>query len=279
MSLETQIAALVTAANTLTAAVDGKVAEIDVKVNQATAAVPATVRAEVVKDLYVDAAVGDDNNAGTMGAPLKTVGAALGKIITGGVGFIFLQRGQVHEVGSNNVNAKVITFLPYGAALAKPVLRGRVSYFGETGYAIVNAFEGAGLISVKFSEIRVETGILPPGATKYPTPDFGGFFSRSGGFGESVTFEVMFHKCEVDIQDFTLFSTYYGSMTLSLAISAVTKSGTEDKIVRSTIPKVIDIVSLTISGFPAGSTVDTLFTLTSGGYIARTSTATVNNAA
>lgn len=279
MSLETQIAALVASANALTAAVNGKVGEIDVKVDQATAAVPATVRAEVVKSFYVDAAVGNDAAAGTLAAPLKTVGAALSKVITGGVGFIYLQKGQVHEVTRNNVNEKVITFLSYGAGTVKPVLRGVISYYGAGSEAIVNAFEGSGRISLKFSDIRVETGVLTQGATKYATTDFGGFFSRTGGFGESVTFEVMFLKCEIDIQDFQLFSTYYGSMTLSMVSSAVTKNGSEDKIVRSSIPKIIDITGLTITGFPAGSTVDTLFTLTSGGYIARNTTNTLNNAA
>ena len=76
MSLETTIAALVTAANALTNEVSGKIADINKKVLAATDAVPALVRSLSSQNYYIDAVDGDDNNAGTLAKPLKTALAA-----------------------------------------------------------------------------------------------------------------------------------------------------------------------------------------------------------
>lgn len=78
MSLESQIAALVSAANSLTSQVAGKMAGIDQKVNAATAAVSERLRKDMNSIVYVDSSSGDDSNAGsTRDSAKKTIHAAI----------------------------------------------------------------------------------------------------------------------------------------------------------------------------------------------------------
>lgn len=99
MSLETQIAALVTAANNLTAAVNGKMAAIDQKVNAATDSVPGVVRGLANQTFYIDAIDGNDANAGTSsGSPLKTAAAASAKFVSGSQVTLWFKTKQTHVV-------------------------------------------------------------------------------------------------------------------------------------------------------------------------------------
>ncbi|MNC52894.1 hypothetical protein D3C75_1022650 [compost metagenome] len=137
-----------------------------------------------------------------------------------------------------------------------------------------SAFLASTRVTLKSSDIRIETG-LANGKAQYGA-DYGGLITRAGGDGESVNFEVYFHKCDIQIQDVPLFTSYYGFMSLSFANSTVTKGGTQTKIVNSDLPKLVDITSVGISGFGSGSTVDSLFSLNSGGYISRQANSTVS---
>lgn len=96
MSLETQIAALVTASNSLTAAINGKITEINAKVKQATDSVPSVVRSLARQYFYIDAVNGDDNNDGTSAKPLKTASAAQSRAVNGGVVELRFKGGQTH---------------------------------------------------------------------------------------------------------------------------------------------------------------------------------------
>jgi len=277
MSLESVITGLVTACNTLTAAVTNKIAAIDQKVAAATEQVPAAVRAEVVKTIFVDSAAGLDTNTGlTTDKPLKSIGAAINKIMSGGTAEIRLKRGQVYEVGEHlggsNVDRKAILFIPYGTASARPIIRG-VCQSAPEGY-ICNAFLGQTEVNIKFTDCRVETGVAP--GPVYSTNDYGGLFSRGGGVGESVSFRVFFHRSELYVQDVATFTTYFGFMNLSIALSSVVKNGKQTKIVLSEIPKVVDIATVSISGYGASATIDDLFNLTAGSYIARKSYSTIS---
>lgn len=80
MSLETQIAALVTAANALTESVNGKMTEINQKVNDAVASVPGSVKSylEFRTAYYLDSVNGNDANDGLSWAKAKkTLKAAI----------------------------------------------------------------------------------------------------------------------------------------------------------------------------------------------------------
>lgn len=278
MSLETQIAALVTAANNLTGAVSNKIASIDQKVAAATEQVPATVRAEVSKILYVDSAAGLDTNTGlTTDKPLKTIGAAINKVMSGGTAEIRLNRGKVYEVGAslggNDVDRKAILFIPYGAAANKPTIRGVV--MASPNGTICNAFEGKTDVSIKITDCRIETGLSPNGPV-YTYLDYGGFFSRGGETGESVSFKVFLHRCDLYVQDVATFTTYFGFMQLSVALSAIYKNGAQAKIVDSAIPKIVDISTTSVSGYGASTTFEVLFSMNAGGYIARKSDSSIN---
>lgn len=273
MSLESTIAALVTASNNLTNAVNGKIASIDSKVAEATAAVPAVVRAEVSKSIYVDASVGLDTNAGTSeAAPLKTIGAALGRTMTGGTSYIYLRKGQVHQVGrivgNYNADRRAITFMPYGAEASAPIVRAMPGKASDMDAAYVAGFQGSNSLSLKFVDVRIETGINNTGLPIYDS-GFGGFFTRSAAFGESVSFEVMFLRCTVVIQDFKLLTTYYGFAKIGFAQSSIVKGGVETKIIASAIPKMLDISTVSIEGFGAGATVETLFNISAGNTVSR----------
>lgn len=275
MSLESVIAGLVSACNTLTAAVTSKIQVIDQKVAAATEQVPAAVRAEVVKVLFVDSAAGLDTNVGSMAAPLRSIGAAINKVMSGGTAEIRLNRGQVYEVGDqlggNNVDRKAIMFIPYGSATAKPIVRG-VCRSTTDGY-ICNAFMGQTEVNIKFTECRLETGIAA--GALYSTGDWGGFFSRGAGQGESVSFRVFIHRSELYVQDVPTFTTYFGFMNLSIALSSIIKNGKQTKIVDSQIPKIVDLATTSISGYGTSATLESLMSLEAGSYIARKSYTTV----
>lgn len=62
------------------------------------------------KTVYVDAVNGDDNNPGTVDAPLKTIRKAVNAIPVGGFGKIYLANSSVHKVSGIAVINKVIYF-------------------------------------------------------------------------------------------------------------------------------------------------------------------------
>lgn len=99
MSLETQIASLVTASNNLTAAINGKITEINAKVKQATDSVPSVVRGLSRQVFYIDAIDGDDNNDGkTLARAFKTTAGAQAHAVNGSVVELRFRGGQVHYV-------------------------------------------------------------------------------------------------------------------------------------------------------------------------------------
>jgi len=79
MSLESQVADLVTASNALIATFSGKNAEINKAVAAAIAAIPSNE-----KSFYINSITGDDKNPGTAAAPLKTLKQALYNTPSGG---------------------------------------------------------------------------------------------------------------------------------------------------------------------------------------------------
>ncbi|RUR46209.1 hypothetical protein [Vreelandella populi] len=73
MSLESQIAALVSAANNLTSQVAGKMAGIDKAVKNAVEGIPREIERKMDREVFVDQLNGDDNNPGTSANPVKTI--------------------------------------------------------------------------------------------------------------------------------------------------------------------------------------------------------------
>lgn len=284
MTLETSIANLVEAANTLTAAVNGKVAQIDAKVDAATKAVPAAVVAEMSKTLYVDANAGIDTAVGTMAAPLKTIEAALAKIPAGAIGLIYLRKAQIHSIGGvtpahkDNCGRKRINFNAYGAETEKPVIQQVLGLFAQSGLYRGAAFEAGTEISIKFSNLKVKTGFLPNGGSLYGNfdiGDYGGFFTRTAGSagGEgSINLNAVFYAVDIEIEDGPLVTTNNGFINLSLRDCTITRTGQASLICQSPTPKVLDMTNVKMTGFAQGATVETLFKLAEGTYLSRRQT-------
>lgn len=102
MSLESQIADLVSATNSLIAAFNTKKAGIDAAVAAAIAAVPTNY-----KSYYVNALSGSDNAEGTAAAPLKTIDKAVGNTPVGGVCLVYLQ-ADYQLTGVVNVDGRYL---------------------------------------------------------------------------------------------------------------------------------------------------------------------------
>ncbi|MCG9780420.1 hypothetical protein [Photobacterium damselae] len=107
MSLEQQVANLVQASNNLTKAVNDKISEIDAKVNQATSAVPATVKALFDQTLYVNETTGNSANDGLSDAkPLKYLEDAIYKVPAGGKARIVVRTNIVKFHNKWEMNGK-----------------------------------------------------------------------------------------------------------------------------------------------------------------------------
>jgi len=95
MSLEQNIADLVTVGRRLTDEVAGKMKSIDDRVAEALRVAP-----EMVRVYVLDAVAGDDKAAGTSAAPLKTLAEAVKRTPMGGFLDVRLRKEQVHEVSA-----------------------------------------------------------------------------------------------------------------------------------------------------------------------------------
>lgn len=109
MSLESQIAALVNAANNLTSEVANKMSGIDQKVDQATEAVPGAIHTEMYKTLWVDAINGSNSNEGTRDKPKKTIHAAIEEVPIGGKGIIYLRSNASHQLIGTGVQNRFVS--------------------------------------------------------------------------------------------------------------------------------------------------------------------------
>lgn len=129
MSMETTITSLVAAANKLTSAVNGKVAEIDASVVAAVRAIP-----EMSRSFYVDAVSGNDLALGSVEAPLKSIKEAMGRSNTTPYVTIYLKAAQTHEYAAPtdqtpywSISNKLI-FMMYGTG-SKPVFSPKVGEY------------------------------------------------------------------------------------------------------------------------------------------------------
>ncbi|MCD9468548.1 hypothetical protein [Photobacterium iliopiscarium] len=145
MSLEQQIGALVKASENLTGAVNGKIGEIDKKVNIATSAVPEQIRKNMYVTRYVDASNGDDSRSGESKSNAKrSVQSALDSAPVGSVIWCSLQNGQEHQISSRiPCLNKTIIFSPWIYSSDRPTLRA-VSYVEDGKCLIGTIMEPSG---------------------------------------------------------------------------------------------------------------------------------------
>jgi hypothetical protein len=131
MSLESQITALVSAANKLTSEVANKMKGIDQKVDKATAAVPEAIKSASYTRLFVNSVTGNDSNDGLSASrPKKTIAHAVGAVPDGFIGRIDLSPGEYRLDHDVNVSGKVISIHGQSQNKSDYVLKA-VPYYDE----------------------------------------------------------------------------------------------------------------------------------------------------
>lgn len=206
MSLESVIAGLTTACKELTSEVANKMKGIDKKVDEATAAVPATVRALSKQAFYIDAEYGDDQNAGTSeSAPLKTIKAVGKHAVSGAEVMVYLKAGQVHEVIGFGfyLSTGMIGFYSWGDYMTagKPEIRFRPMFDAEANqYRGYVAGLSTGNIMCRFCNLTVDfdasLGVMSTQTS---------FFAYSNS---AIT--VILHEGHIKLRNAPLLAAYSG---------------------------------------------------------------------
>ncbi|WP_210447829.1 hypothetical protein [Vibrio crassostreae] len=93
-----EIGELIDSVNELTGTVAGKMAEIDQKVDDATASVPSAIKSLADQTFYIDAISGSDSNSGGLNSPFKTIYRVQEELVNGSRIRIYLRTGQVHNI-------------------------------------------------------------------------------------------------------------------------------------------------------------------------------------
>ena len=211
MSLESQITALVSAANKLTSEVANKMKGIDRKVDQATASVPRAIRAAADQVYYIDAANGDDSNSGLSGAnALKTIAGVNNKIVPGGVVQITVREDQIHIVEGDVLRASGCSILvrSWGTATnIRPTIQWKPVYDPDNG---INAGRGLALtncsitfLGVNLDIANLENGVQLSGMSAFVFP-------------ERSHVNVYLRECEVTVNNAPFAASYAGYDSLDI---------------------------------------------------------------
>jgi hypothetical protein len=242
-----QLIAEVTA---LTATVRDKDKAISSAVAAAVAAAPTMERI-----FYVDAVLGLDTAAGTAAAPFKTVKRAVEAIPYGGGGFIYLEGGQDHDIGSINLIWRHVVMATKTGASARARIANRcfTATSSDSSSAVNNSTTG-----FQISHAYLGLNNLTIRTADYSTPDstfnntYQGFIRRNdrpGGF-------VQVSQCDIQLGDTPfLRQTFNGqAITLSLYTVNVTRVGPVEKsmalLESNGVPLTLMASSVT---FPAGA--------------------------
>jgi len=236
VSLETQIAALVEAANNLTGAVNGKMSEIDQKNDDFVNSFQSNLIGALSKTLYVNSATGNDANPGTSGSfPKKTIESAIAVVPSGANLTIYIAGDQTHKVSAIYVYGKNITFIKWGGT-ANPIITSEPAAYEATqtygvGFRVYNS-------RFTFRECTIDTGEFLPGATT--ASSWAGFFGRS----DNANAYVFLFSCKVILRiaplltipsGGSLFDLSFYNTTIERAVSAVTGSLTRPPLVRNEV--------------------------------------------
>lgn len=213
MSLESDVANLVTKTNELITYVNGKKASIDAAVAAAIAAAPETART-----WYVDQISGLDTNAGTQAAPFKTIGKAISSTPKSGVCTVYVTNDydMTANIASSCAQVYIIGVVVNGV---KPKLKPKylVSDDGLTtnmsGLNLYMAFNYMGLKDLKIS--------LPSPAGISPAPNnvrAGAFFRGFSGVNIPAAFNISLESVDVE-KAADWFGSFIGLTSSSLILS------------------------------------------------------------
>lgn len=218
MSLETQVTALVTAANNLTESVNGKINEIDQKVGVAVAAVPSEIARQMSRGLFVDPVSGNDANTGLSWAAAKaTIRGAVNSCPSGGVINVWLKNGVTHYISGGDVvcTNKVITILAesynYNDRTTYADIRADVGFMADgtlVGYGFLLGMSGfACFLGCKITTSRLTAAHVGKANNIWMTA----FFKTNSGMGN-----IFMQHCQIDI--------WHGAMTYQHSAGSIGKT-------------------------------------------------------
>ena len=220
MSMETTITSLVAAANKLTSAINGKVAEIDASVLAAVRAIP-----EMSRSFYVDAVGGSDLALGSVEAPLKSIKEAMGRSNITPYVTIYLKAAQTHEYAAPTEQtpywsiANKLVFMRYGSG-SNPVFSPKVGeYMAGSSNIHFLSLEG-GSVYFRFVDVVMPT-VLKAGTSGWYS-FASSLFHRAHGPAASVQGSVTFSGSKLTLGAVNVFySGYSANYKVELTSSVV----------------------------------------------------------
>lgn len=259
MSLESEVAALVGASNKLTASVDGKMKEIDKKVDEATASVPAVVRALSEQTFYVDRISGNDDNDGSESHPLKTVFRAINSSAPNSLLTIRLVQSGEHicEVPQetshhNSAHNKTIQIegnsSAYDSGSPSTLVFSATPWARDSNRARCNFFEGS-TTRVSFNKLNIKL-VNQTGVAFYDS-SFGGVFTRgSVAGGSAADIFIGLSNCEIEAHgDIAFVTAYHGRLTVVARYTQIVGVDKTGYFVGGDLLKSILTSGIAISGF------------------------------
>lgn len=154
MSLESQVAALVSAASNLTSQVAGKMAGIDQKVDEVTTSVQRTINEKAYSRFYLDPMAGNDSNDGrTTSTAKKTLLAIEREMVAGSVVVIELMNDLIVEADHTFNYNQNIWIMGYGDRVPKIVF---TLYTDEEGYHRFGSLHRWKNVSLSFQDIQFD---------------------------------------------------------------------------------------------------------------------------
>ena len=205
MSLESQIANLVDAANNLTGEVAGKMRQIDNKVDAATQAVPKTIREYAKQAFYVDAFIGDDQNDGRQNSPVRTINALNDRIVNGSSVMIYLRSGQSHYINRVGVSLQTgsITVINWGDG-ARPHIHQLTEYSEYNDKHYGNGFQ-VQTGSILFRGVNISTIFEPD------NPEGVELLPQAGLVGDSQGhMSIHFYNCNINLSNMPVAAAFSG---------------------------------------------------------------------
>ncbi|QNM96394.1 hypothetical protein [Chitinimonas koreensis] len=244
MSLESNIADLVSAANALTAEFNAKASSINTAVASAIAAIPVNV-----VSYYVDSVVGDDSATGALEAPLKTLKAAIDRTPTGGAATIYLNAGTTQRITAPvTIFNKYLYIGSYGAG-DKPVLQSDalVQAGQNTAYGLTLRESTIAFTGLKLRTATLADGALPVAAA--------GLIQRA----DRAVGNIIVGSCDIELnaQHLAGTATSGGMLRMHFYSSAVTRPSTDGRLLA--LSGSVADVSINALTLPAGTVLADLF--------------------
>lgn len=211
MSLESQIADLVTATNGLITAFNAKKSGIDTAVAAAIAAIP-----EGRKFFYVHQVNGLDTNTGTSGSPLKSIDKALANTPFGGICSILLQADYNLAVDVVGLDGRYLEIRTDDSANKRTL---RPAYYTNSG----NLQQIAGFPTVAGAMVFLrELNIIFPTATGLPAvpSSLPNCFVRAATTSSTILLGLKMVDCVVT-EAVGALATLMGASASSMALDLV----------------------------------------------------------